>query len=489
MQDSISFTFIGHQTWLISTPDAQLLLDPVLGPAFGNSEHISFEVYPPREVDIQQMPQLDAILLSHEHLDHFHIDSLNSLSREAPVIVSMTMPMCVRDAVARLGFKVQVQGFENPLRFGKTTITLHAPDAGTVFWEKRVSQYFVTHEQLSCFIAVDALVSDRLERDVLAGKMPVPDLVIVSNNSMVTPPGARPSSPFSTGRISVLNPMTGLSILNDLLSASGQIAGPKTHVAICGNGHIDHIQAFGPFLHSDNKRLASLANEMGYKKIVHGPYPGERISVGATGISEDTVSWVRRDADRHDQQRRQLDGFLEVPEQGRLTGVMPAYAGDNDVASDIEVVEAYLVDLARLLMQLPPGRNALAATEREWPRLGDRRIVMRFLVGDGRVAQYGLNVVTSRFERDSTPVDELVNVFPCGFEAFLRDFAAILRGEIQIWDIAGRSTYSWNLGDSYQGIEPVLLADLGEQVRPELHAVLFGAAIERLVPADVHAAK
>ncbi|WP_395686322.1 MBL fold metallo-hydrolase [Caenimonas koreensis] len=485
----LSFTFIGHQTWLLSSPDANILLDPVLERSFGNSKHINFEIYPPRSVDIERMPELDAILLSHEHLDHFHLSSLNRLSRQVPVIVGKNMPMCVRDAIRKLGFEVRVQPFEQPIEFGDTRVSMHAPAAGTVFWEKRVSQYFITHGEVSCFIAVDALTSDRLEKDVVAGRMPVPDLIIVSNNSMVTPPGARAASPFSKGKTSLLSPGTGLSILDDLVGAAGRIAGPHTHIAICGDGHIDHVQDFGPFLHSDNKRLAELANGMGYQPVVHGPYPGERISIfGGNKFVDDRVSWIDYDGSRHEEQKHKLLTFLKSPVQGRLTGVVAPYVEDAQVARDIDIVEVYLVQLARLLLQLPPGRNVLAATEREWPNLGDRRVVVRFLVGDGRVAQYGLNVVTAKFERDTTPTARLTQVFPCGFEAFLRDFAAILRGEIQVWDIAGRSTYSWNLGDSYQGIEAVLLGDLGEQVRPELHTALFNAEIDRLLGAQTMAA-
>ena len=52
------------------------------------------------------MPKVDAIILSHEHLDHFHIPSLNKLPKDAPFYVSHLLPICVKDLIRELGFKL-----------------------------------------------------------------------------------------------------------------------------------------------------------------------------------------------------------------------------------------------------------------------------------------------------------------------------------------------------------------------------------------------
>nr|EKV5077106.1 MBL fold metallo-hydrolase [Proteus mirabilis] len=52
----MNLTFVGHQSWLISHKDTNILVDPVLGSKMGNSRYIKFDMYPPRDVDINNMP-------------------------------------------------------------------------------------------------------------------------------------------------------------------------------------------------------------------------------------------------------------------------------------------------------------------------------------------------------------------------------------------------------------------------------------------------
>jgi L-ascorbate metabolism protein UlaG (beta-lactamase superfamily) len=80
-------TFLGHQSWLISSSNTNLLIDPVLYNSFGSDDDNSIEIYPPREINISRMPKIDAIILSHEHSDHFHIPTLIKF-KDTPILVS-----------------------------------------------------------------------------------------------------------------------------------------------------------------------------------------------------------------------------------------------------------------------------------------------------------------------------------------------------------------------------------------------------------------
>jgi L-ascorbate metabolism protein UlaG (beta-lactamase superfamily) len=74
-------TFIGHATFLIQTPGANILTDPVF------SERASpVQFAGPRRarlpaVDMQNLPGIDFVLISHNHYDHCDLHSLQALQR------------------------------------------------------------------------------------------------------------------------------------------------------------------------------------------------------------------------------------------------------------------------------------------------------------------------------------------------------------------------------------------------------------------------
>ena len=102
----MKLTFLGHQTWLISYGSTNVIIDPLLLNKFGHSSDINFEIFPSRNIQVDKMPRVDAIILSHEHLDHFHIPSLNMLPKDAPFYVSKLLPICVKELIIELGFQI-----------------------------------------------------------------------------------------------------------------------------------------------------------------------------------------------------------------------------------------------------------------------------------------------------------------------------------------------------------------------------------------------
>jgi hypothetical protein len=481
MEQKLEFTFVGHQTWLISSESEAILLDPVLGPGFGNSEFIEFEVYPPRRVEVDQIPALSAVFLSHEHLDHFHIASLALLERSIPVYVATTLPECVSQTIEALGFEVRRVGFCEPIRFRSIEVTLHAASRETIFWEKRVAQLYVHHLQLdrSCFIAVDALVAESFRSELERRAVTPPSLVVVSNNSMISAPGAVEGNPFKRATRDLYGPRPGVALVQELILQPIEIFGREIEIAICGNGHLDHTRDAGPFLLSDHHELARCINDLSLSPRVHGPYPGESLALGADGVIRGTVPWVTLDHERHAAYKDQLKGFLRAPRSAALKSVLPTASGEAEVRRDIACVQQFLPEFARFIMASDTGTQLLGLSRLDWPELSERRILLRLLVGDGRAVQFAVDVRSTRFELDRTAASDIFQMFPCGIELFLRDLAGVLRGEIQIWDISGRATRSWQLGPPASGLEALLLCILGEQVRPELHVELFARAVQR----------
>jgi hypothetical protein len=92
-------TLVGHATILVELDGANVLMDPVFGDPF---EDGAVEACPSREVFVDRLPKLDKVIISHAHLDHFDVPSLDKLPRDVEVL-------CPEDPIIpyvldRLGF-------------------------------------------------------------------------------------------------------------------------------------------------------------------------------------------------------------------------------------------------------------------------------------------------------------------------------------------------------------------------------------------------
>jgi beta-lactamase family protein len=101
-----STTFLGHQGWAFQTPNAAILVDPLLCEPFGAAHELGYRVFPPRTWTTDAMPKLDAVVLSHEHDDHFDIPSLAKLERSIPIYLSARSSSAARRILGEMGFTV-----------------------------------------------------------------------------------------------------------------------------------------------------------------------------------------------------------------------------------------------------------------------------------------------------------------------------------------------------------------------------------------------
>lgn len=107
-------TFLGHSTTLIESAGSRLLTDPVLRERLA---HLRRHAPPVAEEATQD---LDAILISHLHHDHFDKGSLRRLDRATPVVV----PAGGGELAAGLGFRdIREVTVGDELSFGRCTVT------------------------------------------------------------------------------------------------------------------------------------------------------------------------------------------------------------------------------------------------------------------------------------------------------------------------------------------------------------------------------
>ncbi|WP_245747978.1 MBL fold metallo-hydrolase [Methanolobus profundi] len=79
-----SLTWLGHSAYLLSIDDKKLLLDPMLGPVASPVSFVGINRYEYSEDImlhiIDEMPTIDAVLITHDHYDHMDYQSIVKLN-------------------------------------------------------------------------------------------------------------------------------------------------------------------------------------------------------------------------------------------------------------------------------------------------------------------------------------------------------------------------------------------------------------------------
>lgn len=80
----MQITIFGHASVVVETASTAVLVDPVFADRFASGA-IGF--HPAKQVDLAALPRMDAIVITHYHLDHWHAPTVASFAPEIPVIV------------------------------------------------------------------------------------------------------------------------------------------------------------------------------------------------------------------------------------------------------------------------------------------------------------------------------------------------------------------------------------------------------------------
>jgi hypothetical protein len=159
-------TFLGHQGWLFATSATTVLVDPLLVEKFGHGGCIG-RVYPPREWSFEAFPRVDAVVLTHEHEDHFNIPSLHRLSREIPIYIPERSSRAMGRYLAEIGFRVAALHGGRSVSIGDLELTPfvadHATQSHADEWDTMPFVIRETADDNSFFSAVDVAPSAAAE--------------------------------------------------------------------------------------------------------------------------------------------------------------------------------------------------------------------------------------------------------------------------------------------------------------------------------------
>jgi hypothetical protein len=78
-------TICGHAALFIETADQRMLVDPCFSDTLVGG---AVTYHPGRAFDTEKMPLLTALVITHGHFDHFHLETLQKLPRNIPVITA-----------------------------------------------------------------------------------------------------------------------------------------------------------------------------------------------------------------------------------------------------------------------------------------------------------------------------------------------------------------------------------------------------------------
>ena len=160
----LRITYIGHATLLLELAGVRVLTDPHFGTRLGR--------FLPRVsapgISIADLPQLDALLLTHAHADHLSFACLDALPRDIPLF----SPPAVARWLARRGY-THAQPLAPEESVAIRALTIRAAPAkhygsryGVDRWRAAANMYLLLAERHSIFFAGDTALTKDTDRIV-----------------------------------------------------------------------------------------------------------------------------------------------------------------------------------------------------------------------------------------------------------------------------------------------------------------------------------
>ncbi len=96
-EDALAFTWIGHSSFLLQLGTKNILVDPVLGDVSSPVSFAGPHRFSEVPITVSQMPEVDVLLLSHDHYDHMDYGTIRDIRSKVKLFI---VPLGV-DAILR----------------------------------------------------------------------------------------------------------------------------------------------------------------------------------------------------------------------------------------------------------------------------------------------------------------------------------------------------------------------------------------------------
>lgn len=461
---SLNATYLGHQSWCVSTTSTLVLVDPVLTESFGYQGDLRFSIYPERSVDLATIGSVHAVVLTNEHLDHFHLPSLRLLPRSVPIVVPAIAPRIVTEALQESGFE-QIVRLVDGTRYdvGDIGIRLVGVAPSSPKWEHRVhSAHLFADNDPGILIQSDGeLAYDRLDELGIR-----PRILVATNNAQI------PCEPGDSAFANLLTdnapaPMEGLRIVRAVIDEPASRMRSVDTVLLSGAGYTYDRNRSPLFRWNDPVALGEIVRKLSLNVQVVGLNPGQTL---APDGSVSAVPWIHK----HESRQITVDCLEDSasPERPRHLGSSTASARDL-----VDRIIDGLRWLEPLLVNSTLGFAMVGANEYQGALTGSRRLYLHLRgASDDYVAiEFDLN--SSRFEQSDRSLREALFTVPFGLDVYADDFLDVLEGRRQVWEVCTAGSAQWF--DAARDASPVafLYEMFSEQLRPDLAENLIRVGI------------
>ncbi|WP_454753185.1 Rieske 2Fe-2S domain-containing protein [Cupriavidus necator] len=164
MQQAVSLKFLGHNGFLVESSTEYLAIDPWL--TDNGAFHGSWFQYPKNhhlQAEFIETSQRKKgwIYISHEHQDHFDVDTLSKIGRDAVFVIPRFRDDALRSEIDKLGFQyIELLDGQPSLMSAWLTLTCFVSDIGV----NHDSALLIETPAFSFFNQNDCKIFDRLDQ-------------------------------------------------------------------------------------------------------------------------------------------------------------------------------------------------------------------------------------------------------------------------------------------------------------------------------------
>ena len=133
----ISITWLGHASFLIKLGNEFILTDPFLTKTAGPMRGLGPNRYINPGIDIENLPKIDTILISHNHYDHLDSSTLKKINNKENI--KIICPLNLSETIIKLGYK---NVFELDWHKEKNFINYKIISVPAYHWSRRLGQKY-----------------------------------------------------------------------------------------------------------------------------------------------------------------------------------------------------------------------------------------------------------------------------------------------------------------------------------------------------------